>query len=224
MAREIILGFSNVVSRLMGTRSVPMAHASSGSSVRSRNGKSTEKAPLLPQGTTRTKYINRNCKRAPRDPASSDLNDVVRFGGKDYLGRIKEPQGWLAVAALCLCLVLCLGLLYYCFFYFHEFHFHLSHAYAKLGHSHAQHVVAQRLLHGKGVEKDEELAMKWFRKASDNGHPHAAYNLAIGHLQGIKTDVFPGEVHDLIRHAHDNGVNEASDVLHNACRNGQCDD
>jgi len=55
--------------------------------------------------------------------------------------------------------------------------------------------------------------MRWFRLASDQGHPHASYNLAIGHLQGIQTDVAPGEVHNLVRHAHDNGVIEAGDVL-----------
>ena len=42
-------------------------------------------------------------------------------------------------------------------------------------------------------------AMKYFRLAADQGHPHAAYNLAIGHLQGIETDVGPGEAHHLIR-------------------------
>ena len=41
--------------------------------------------------------------------------------------------------------------------------------------------------------------MKYFRLAADQGHPHAAYNLAIGHLQGIETDVMPGEAHHLIR-------------------------
>ncbi len=71
--------------------------------------------------------------------------------------------------------------------------------------------------------------------AADQGHPHASYNLAVGHLTGIKTDVEPGEIHTLIklvhqfknlktvvlsiefifvfRHAHENGVDEASDVL-----------
>ena len=42
-------------------------------------------------------------------------------------------------------------------------------------------------------------AMKYFRLAADQGHPHAAYNLAVGHLQGIETDVMPGEAHHLIR-------------------------
>ncbi len=62
-------------------------------------------------------------------------------------------------------------------------------------------------------DKDEEEAMRWFRRAADAGHPEAAYNLAVGHLTGVRTDVRPGEIHELIRHAHDHGVEEASDVL-----------
>ena len=33
----------------------------------------------------------------------------------------------------------------------------------------------------------QEMAMVWFRKASEQGHPHSAYNLAVGHFTGIKT-------------------------------------
>jgi TPR repeat protein len=48
--------------------------------------------------------------------------------------------------------------------------------------------------------------MEWFRKASDAGHAHSSYNLAIGYLTGIRSDVRPGEAQRLIQHAHDNGV------------------
>lgn len=27
------------------------------------------------------------------------------------------------------------------------------------------------------------------RSAADKGHPHAAYNLALGHLKGLRTDL-----------------------------------
>jgi quinol-cytochrome oxidoreductase complex cytochrome b subunit len=30
------------------------------------------------------------------------------------------------------------------------------------------------------------------RKAADQGHPHASYNLAIGHMKGYKTGLKPG--------------------------------
>lgn len=45
------------------------------------------------------------------------------------------------------------------------------------------------LFSGIGVEKHEEKAMEWFQKAADQGHPHASYNLAIGHLKGIPTNL-----------------------------------
>lgn len=158
-------------------------------------------------------------RKPPGNPEDSEFNELLPYGGQVYLGRTKKPEGWMCIAFLVVCLFACLVLLYFCYFHFHWFHFHVTHAYAQLGHVHAQHVVGERLLHGKGVPKDQvielqfsmcailfsgkyclqELAMKWFRKAADQGHPHASYNLAIGHLTGIRTDVYPGEVHDLIR-------------------------
>ena len=38
---------------------------------------------------------------------------------------------------------------------------------------------------GVGVEQDTQKAMEWYKKAADQGHPHAGYNLAIGHLKGM---------------------------------------
>lgn len=49
-------------------------------------------------------------------------------------------------------------------------------------------------LPGKGVAKNQTAAMEWFKKASDQGHPHAAYNLAVGHLQGYHIGLKPGLV------------------------------
>ena len=45
---------------------------------------------------------------------------------------------------------------------------------------------------GIGVERHPEKAMEWFKKAADQGHPHASYNLAIGHLKGLRTGLEPG--------------------------------
>lgn len=45
-----------------------------------------------------------------------------------------------------------------------------------------------------GVEKDHAEAMRWFRKSADQGHAHSAYNLAVGHMQGLETDVQKGSV------------------------------
>ena len=88
-------------------------------------------------------------------PDASEFNELLPYGGNVYLGRTKKPDGWMCIAALFVCLFVCVGLLYACYFHFHAFHYHVTHAYAKLGHVHAQHVVGERLLHGKGVEKNE---------------------------------------------------------------------
>jgi TPR repeat protein len=49
-----------------------------------------------------------------------------------------------------------------------------------------------RSRNGHGTHKHESKAMEYFRKAADQGHPHASYNLAVGYLQGMKTDIKPG--------------------------------
>ena len=45
--------------------------------------------------------------------------------------------------------------LYTCYFHFDYFHYRVCNVYANLGHADAQHILGERLLHGKGVEKDQ---------------------------------------------------------------------
>ena len=63
--------------------------------------------------------------------------------------------------------------------------------------------------------------MEWFARAATQGHPQSSYNLAIGHLSGLKTDLEPGQAHTLIEHAAANGVSLAKDVLFHVCKPGQ---
>lgn len=87
--------------------------------------------------------------------------------------KVQKPSEWAIVnlivsidlekarlAFLCVCLCACLFLLYACWFHFDAFHFRLSHVYASLGHVHAQHIVGERYLYGKGVERDEVTLTK----------------------------------------------------------------
>ena len=80
----------------------------------------------------------------------------------------------------------------------------------------------QKLLHGFGVGQNETEAMRWFRLASQRGHPDSSYNLAVGHLNGVHTDLEPGEEEDLLRHAVRHGVQGADLVLGKLCSAGQC--
>ncbi|XP_025113882.1 uncharacterized protein LOC112575945 [Pomacea canaliculata] len=144
------------------------------------------------------------------------------YTGKVFLARKKKPDPWYIRVLEAVVIVGAVAAALYCYYYFEHVHFHVTHGYAHLGYSEAQHQVGQRYLHGVGVEKHADKAMEWFRKAADQGHPHAAYNLAIGHLKGYQTDLKPGESHCLIHHAASKGVKEAHHVLNNVCTLGHC--
>ena len=65
--------------------------------------------------------------------------------------------------------------------------------------------------------------MDWFERAAAQGHPYSSYNLAVGHLTGMKTDLEPGKARELIEHAAANGVRLAQDVLLHVCKQQGCE-
>ncbi|VDH93957.1 uncharacterized protein LOC143080534 [Mytilus galloprovincialis] len=144
------------------------------------------------------------------------------YGGKVYLARKKKPDPLYVRIIEAMVVIGTLLFALYAYYYFDHLHFHVTYAYGWLGYPQAQHQVGQRYLHGKGVDKHEGKAMEWFKKASDQGHPHASYNLAIGHMKGYKTGLKPGESHQLIAHAASKGVKEAHRVLNEVCARGGC--
>ena len=77
-------------------------------------------------------------------------------------------------------------------------------------------------MHGHGVEANATEALSWFKLAAKSGHPHSSYNLAVAHLNGLNAGLEDGEDETLLRHAADNGVEEAGDVLTHLCSTGQC--
>lgn len=111
---------------------------------------------------------------------------------KVYLARRKKPDPAYVKIIEALVVIGTILFAIYCYLYFENVHFHAINAYAHLGYSEAQHQVGQRYLHGIGVSAHPEKAMEWFKKASDQGHPHASFNLAVGHLKGIKTPLKAG--------------------------------
>ncbi len=62
--------------------------------------------------------------------------------------------------------------------------FTLLKSLAKRGHAHPQYRVAVMLTLGQGVEKDEDRAVFWFRKAARQGHVEASAKLAHFYLGG----------------------------------------
>ncbi|CAN0062026.1 unnamed protein product [Bubo scandiacus] len=94
-----------------------------------------------------------------------------------------------------------------------DFHFHVAHVYARLGYPNAQHILGQRYLQGAGVEKNEDMAMHWFRQAAGQGHPHASFNLAVGALRNMTMALEEGEVEKLLTVAAAHGLQEAQQLL-----------
>ncbi|XP_031318312.2 uncharacterized protein LOC116156332 [Camelus dromedarius] len=105
--------------------------------------------------------------------------------------------------------------LLYIWLFSQSFHFHVAHLYAHFGYPSAQHIVGQRYLKGAGVVKDEEMAMHWFRQASQQDHPHASFNLAVGKLKNMTGSMAVGDVEMLLNVAARQGIQEAQELLEN---------
>ncbi|CAN8208978.1 unnamed protein product [Coccothraustes coccothraustes] len=106
-------------------------------------------------------------------------------------------------------------LLLYILLCYEDFHFHVAHVYARLGYPNAQHILGQRYLQGAGVEKNEDMAMHWFRQAAGQGHPHSSFNLAMGTLRNMTMALEEGEVEKLLSVAAAHGLLEAQQLLEN---------
>ncbi|RLV76451.1 hypothetical protein DV515_00016962 [Chloebia gouldiae] len=106
-------------------------------------------------------------------------------------------------------------LLLYILLCYEDFHFHVAHVYACLGYPNAQHILGQRYLQGAGVEKNEDMAMHWFRQAAGQGHPHSSFNLAVGTLRNMTVALEEGEVEKLLSVAAAHGLLEAQQLLEN---------
>ncbi|XP_045612217.2 uncharacterized protein [Procambarus clarkii] len=181
------------------------------------------KTPLLP--TAPASGVRQRVKKAQQQPryVPTDWDDSLPYGGKVFLARRKLPDSWFCVALQVLVIAGSVGLVYYAWYHGDHMHYHITKVYAHLGHREAQATVGHKLLNGKGVEMNHTAAMEWFKKAADQGHPEASYNVAVGHLQGHHIGLQPGDAHKLIRHAASNGVPQAVEVLEKVCSTGHCD-
>ena len=46
-----------------------------------------------------------------------------------------------------------------------------------------------RYLHGAGTDQNHSMAAEYFKMAAEQGHPHAKFNLAVGHLKGTNQNI-----------------------------------
>ena len=98
-------------------------------------------------------------------PCPVDLrswNHSMTFDGRVFLSKMRTAAlilngnwDYFLIGVQVLGLFLCTIALYFCYFHFQLFHYHVTGVYARLGHADAQHLLGDKLLHGKGVEKDE---------------------------------------------------------------------
>lgn len=85
---------------------------------------------------------------------------------------------------------------------------------AEEGDANAQFGLAQLYARGVGVpEKDEALANEWFRKAAENGHPVAAYELGRAHLYGEGAEEDHDQAYSYMKKAAEAGHEEARYLL-----------
>ncbi|XP_044874686.1 secretory immunoglobulin A-binding protein EsiB-like isoform X2 [Mauremys mutica] len=118
--------------------------------------------------------------------------DGAGTGGTNLSQRSKKPPHYEWSKWELLAMIVPVLLLLYIFLCYENFHFHVAHMYAHLGYPNAQHIVGQRYLQGAGVEKNEEMAMHWFREAAEQGHPHSSFNLAVGKLKNMTMSLDKG--------------------------------
>ena len=93
----------------------------------------------------------------------------MTFDGRLFLSRLRRNPDYACLGFEVFGVVLCIVALYFCYFHFELMHYHVTSFYAGLGHPHAQHLMGDKLLHGKGVDKDE------VSKKSTNSSEKEAY-------------------------------------------------
>lgn len=155
------------------------------------------------------------------------------------IGNRKQSKSWRSIIIQMSLIMATIIFCFYTYFWFEHFHYYLTRFYAHhVDDHHAQHVLGHKLIRNRSHAE----AFHWFRKSADHGHPHSAYNLAVGHLSGYRTDVkqgirinnlmmkierkklfnlsnfYIGEVRQLLRFAAKNGVQEARELLRGLCR------
>lgn len=121
----------------------------------------------------------------------SKLLKEFRFSPSGQCSTPILTDNWLTIVWPSLLILGAIALCAYTYFCFDHFHYHLTRFYAeRIDDHHAQHLLGHKLIRNQSHHE----AFKWFRRSADNGHPHSAYNLAVGHLSGYKTDVKKGLV------------------------------
>lgn len=142
-----------------------------------------------------------------------DYDPDLPYGPKVNLARKKKDDPWWVTTIEVTVVVGVLCFFVYMYYYIDHLHFHVTRAYAHIGSADAQHVLAHKYLAGRGTNKDEDLAMHYFKEAAKKGHPQASYNLVAGHMQGYNVHLEEEEIEQHLKTAHESGMEEATQAL-----------
>ena len=92
---------------------------------------------------------------------------------------------------------------------------------AQSGDVRAQYALGRLYEKGKGMERDFEQALVWYRKAAEKEHPDSQYRLAVGYAYGLGIKKDEGEALSWLRKAANNGQKRAQKVLAQAYEEGR---
>ena len=91
---------------------------------------------------------------------------------------------------------------------------------AEAGNSFAQLAIGTFYDTGEGVVKDQQQAIRWYRKAAENGQPYAQFTLAWKYLEGDGVSKDIAQAKDWFQKAADNGSADAQSKLGEMYFNG----
>ncbi len=93
-------------------------------------------------------------------------------------------------------------------------------AAARLGQAQAQYVLAQMFRQGQPLERNDEMAARWFRRAAEQGVAEAQYNLGVVLLNGEGVDTNETEAVEWLLAAAERGIEESFPLLGEAYAGG----
>jgi len=92
---------------------------------------------------------------------------------------------------------------------------------AENGDIRAQYAIGRLYEKGRGVERNFETAISWYRKAAERGHADSEYRIAVGYAYGLGVARDEAEGLSWLRRAANHGQKRAQKVLAQAYEEGR---
>ncbi len=92
---------------------------------------------------------------------------------------------------------------------------------AENGDIRAQYAIGRMYEKGRGVERNFETAIRWYRKAAEHGHADSEYRIAVGYAYGLGVKRDESKALSWLRRAANHGQKRAQKVLAQAYEEGR---